>query len=661
MTRLHASVDYGRMSDKNISNKRVSIAKGLTQPIYNKHAMLLTTEPWVRRSIPMLLLVFIATIGWGTWINIFDNKDDMLKKSQVNLEFVRSLVSLKLDQLPREKVEKQDAAGLLAEALPKHIFNSAYEFYITNEHGHVVAALPDVAGKTLASALNIKNDMLLTGETPSMARTIHSGDSQKIVTLAQLKAPFGALAVARSVDDVLINWKQRSLTIIVLMLTAAAVVATLGLAYYQQAARAGEADLVCGRLSNRIDVALNRGHCGLWDWNISTGQVYWSDSMYDLLGLTRSDEFISIASINNFMHPDDANLFEFSDALARSGKQAIDQEFRARHVNGHWIWLRARAEIVHEPSNKSKHLIGIALDITEQKKLVEYTNVADQRLLRMVEDLQQSRKILEQQASQLSDLANKYLIQKADAESANQAKTEFLANMSHELRTPLNAIIGFSQMMENAFFGPLGSERYVGYVKDIHASGQYLLNVIDDVLEMSRIDSGRIHLQNSDVKLGCVIEKTVRKMVVSAKEKSIAIDIVGAADVVVNADKRAVDQIFVHLLQNALKFTPKNGSIRLRTVRLHHSVNVYIEDNGVGISKDMLNSLGQPFRQVGSQMNNGMKGSGLGFAIAKSLTELQGGNIRVRSREGIGTVVMVHLPIGSVKSEATGQQIRMAA
>jgi PAS domain S-box-containing protein len=656
MARLHASIDCNTAS-----NASMSIAKGLTQPFYNKHAMLLTTEPWVRRSIPLLLFVFLATVGWGTWINIFGSKEDTLKKSQVNLEFVRSLVALKLDQLPREKTETQEPAGLLAEALPKHIFNSAYEFYITNEHGIVVAALPDVAGKTLTSALNVDADMLLSGETPFMARIIQSGDIQKLMTITQLKAPFGTLAVARPVDDVLTSWKQRSITIIILMFTAAAVVATLGLAYYQQAARAGEADLVCGRLSNRIDVALNRGHCGLWDWNITNGKVYWSDSMYDLLGLARKDEFMAIDTVNSLMHPDDADLLQFSKNLQATGVNAIDQEFRARHANGHWVWLRARAEIVNEPSNNSKHLIGIALDITEQKKLVEYTNVADQRLLRTVEDLQQSRKILELQANQLSDLANKYLIQKADAESANHAKSEFLANMSHELRTPLNAIIGFSQMMENAFFGPLGSERYVGYVKDIHASGQYLLNVIDDILEMSRIDSGRVHLENQDVKLNCSIEKTVRKMIGLADEKSIKIDVIGAGDIIINADKRAVDQIFIHLLQNALKFTPRNGSIRVKTMHLENAVNVFIEDNGVGISQDMLYSLGQPFRQVGSQMNNGMKGSGLGFAIAKSLTHLQGGSIKVRSRLGLGTIVMVHLPIGRVSEQVSVQHVKIAA
>jgi PAS domain S-box-containing protein len=651
MTRLHASIDC----------KSMSITKGIIHRSHNKYAIMLTSEPWVRRSIPILLIIFLATIGWGTWINIFDNKEDMLKKSQANLEFVRALVALKLDQLPREKTETQEPTGLLAEALPRDIFKSAYEFYLTNETGIIVAALPDVAGKTLTSALNVESDMLISGETLSMARIIHSGDTQKIISVTQLKAPFGTLSVARSVDNVLVSWKQRSLTIIVLMLTAAAVVATLGLAYYQQAARAGEADLVCGRLSNRIDVALNRGACGLWDWNITNGQVYWSDSMYDLLGLTRYDEFMAITSINDLMHPDDANLFEFAENLARSNKQAVDQEFRARHANGSWVWLRARAEIVHEPSNNSKHLIGIALDITEQKKLVEYTNVADQRLLRTVQDLQQSRKILELQASQLSDLANKYLVQKADAESANQAKSEFLANMSHELRTPLNAIIGFSQMMENAFFGPLGSERYVGYVKDIHASGQYLLNVIDDVLEMSRIDSGRIHLENRDVKLNCTIEKTVRKMIGLADEKSIKIDVISAGETLINADKRAIDQILVHLLQNALKFTPQNGSIRVRTMRLDNAINVYIEDNGVGISKDMLDGLGQPFRQVGSQMNNGMKGSGLGFAIAKSLTQLQGGSIKVRSRLGLGTIVMVHLPIGRVSEQVSVEQDKIAA
>ncbi len=760
MTRANACIDQSR-----VPNSNGLVENGFGISTQNSQISLFSiAEPWISRSIPALIVIFLVSIAFGTWVNVFESRDETLKKSQVNLEFVRSLIALKLDQIPRDKIEYQESSGLLAETLSKHSFRSDYEFYLTGENGIIVATLPDVAGKTLASALNTDFDIFLGRETPGMAYIIPSGNTQKFVAMAPLKAPFGTLTVARSVDDALISWKHRTLTIIALMAAAAIVVATLGLAYYQQVARAGAADLICGQLSTRIDVALNRGHCGLWDWNITSGQVYWSDSMYDLLGLKRKMEFLPFSDVNMMIHPEDAKLFEFSKFHTDTNIQAIDQEFRAKHANGHWIWLRARAEIVYEKSTNTKHLIGIALDITEQKKLVEYTLTADQRLreaiesiseafvlwdannnlvmtnskyrqlhglksadtligrsyaaihadstplnvhtkttmgeclksgamtyeaqlqdgrwlqiserptncggyvslgtditllkqqgerlaesekwlLQTVSDLRQSRQTLQIQASQLSDLANKYLIQKADAESANQAKSEFLANMSHELRTPLNAIIGFSQMMENAFFGPLGSERYVGYVKDIRASGNYLLNVIDDVLEMARIDSGRIHLDNKDMNLNGCLEKTLRKIVGVAEEKSIKIDMRVCETITLNADKRAVDQIFIHLLQNAVKFTPKNGSIRLRTVRLEDGVNVFIEDNGIGIAPDMLSKLGQPFRQVGNYMDDGMKGSGLGFSIAKSLTELQGGRIKVRSRTDIGTIVMVRLPI----------------
>lgn len=768
MARTHTCYDECCVPNTSASTKTHS---------FKHNEMINTTEPWMARSIPTLIVIFLISITLGTWVNIFDGREDVLKESQVNLEFVRSLIALKLDQLPRDKIEDHESAGLLAETLSKHNFRSDYEFYLTNENGIIVATLPDVAGKTLASALNADFDTLGIRGTPSMAYILQSGDIQKIVATAPLKAPFGSLTVAQPVDDALVSWKHRTLTIMILMITAAIVMATLGIAYYKQAARAGVANLICGRLSSRIDVALNCGHCGLWDWDITSGQVYWSDSMYDLLGMKRESEFQPFSFINTLLHPDDANLFDFLKHLNETGKQAIDQEFRARHVSGRWIWLRSRAEVVYEKSTSSKHLIGIALDITEQKRLAEHTHAADQRLreaiesiseafvlwdadnrlvmsnskyrqlhglkavdaligrsysdiyadsiplnvhskitmgecpksgamtyeaqlqdgrwlqiserptncggyvsvgtditllkqqgerlaeserwlLQTVSDLRQSRQTLEVQTSQLSDLADKYLLQKANAESANQAKSEFLANMSHELRTPLNAIIGFSQMMENAFFGPLGSERYVGYVKDIRASGNYLLNVIDDVLEMARIDSGRIHLDNKSMKLNGSLEKTLRKIVGVAEDKSIHIDVRVREDIILNADRRAVDQIFIHLLQNAVKFTPKNGSIRLRTVRVEDGVNVFIEDNGVGITPDMLNKLGQPFRQVGSHMDDGMKGSGLGFSIAKSLTELQGGRIRVRSRTGTGTIVMVHLPIAR---KAFSFQQRIAA
>ncbi len=763
MARSYASVEESRLST----------TQGLARTIAeDRYERMLAAEPWLRRSVPVLIVAFLITVALGTWFHIFAGREEAVKRTQLDLEIVRSMIALNLDQLPRDSIDIQDANGYLARALPRKGIHSSRQFFLTDTSGMVVGALPGAAGKTLSSVLNLETDKINNTEAPGVARIVEAGGVSKLLTVASLKAPYGELAIIQPMDDVLASWRQRTITLCILIFTAGLVIATLGVAYYQQAARAGEADLICGALSNRIDLALNRGRCGLWDWDIDRGRVYWSDSMYDLLGRKRAGEFIAFAEINSMIHPEDVSLFDLERQMLDAEQVAIDYEFRARHMDGRWVWLRARAEIVHAGKAKRKHLVGIALDTTDQKLLVETTTTADirlrdaieslseafvlwdaenklvvcnskyrdlhglnpettkvgkcygdvyaasipplvqtqitmgdcpesgsrnyeakladgrwlqiserrtncggfvsvgtdittrknqgerlveseKRLLGTVAELRSSRQTLEIQASQLSDLADRYLIQKADAEAANRAKSDFLANMSHELRTPLNAIIGFSQMMESEFFGPIGSEKYVGYVKDILRSGTYLLDVIDDVLDMARIESGRVTLQRDDFKLSTAIEASFLKVVPVASEKSILLVRDATSDLRLKADRKAVDQILTHLLDNAVKFTPENGTIRLRTSQHGDGVNIYVEDSGVGISKEMLAELGQPFKQIGKQMQDGMKGSGLGFAIAKSLAELHGGTVRVRSRPKMGTIVMVHLPLNCAELRAS--------
>ncbi|HYF55679.1 MAG TPA: HAMP domain-containing sensor histidine kinase, partial [Salinarimonas sp.] len=263
-------------------------------------------------------------------------------------------------------------------------------------------------------------------------------------------------------------------------------------------------------------------------------------------------------------------------------------------------------------------------------------------------DLRISRQKLEQQAQQLADLAERYLEQKAHAESASRAKSEFLANMSHELRTPLNAIIGFAEVMENGLFGPLGAPKYGEYCHDIRTSGEYLLSVINDILDMSRIEAGRIMLARTDVDLEGAVGKAARLVSEFARSKDLALDVECQGGINVHADERAMQQILVNLLQNAVKFTPPGGRITVRCRLAGESANIYVEDTGIGIPREALHKLGTPFEQVESEFNRTYKGSGLGLAIAKSLVELHGGGLRIRSQVGIGTIVLVHLPLRPV-------------
>jgi two-component system cell cycle sensor histidine kinase PleC len=222
---------------------------------------------------------------------------------------------------------------------------------------------------------------------------------------------------------------------------------------------------------------------------------------------------------------------------------------------------------------------------------------------------------------------------------ANRAKAEFLANMSHELRTPLNAIIGFSQLMEGETFGPLGSEKYRDYCSHILSSGQYLLNVFSDVLDMSRLESGRIRLKPVQFKVEKAVNRAVLDVAPSAREKRVSIEIeVNGADAL-DADPAAVERILVTLLRNAVKFSPEGGVVTIGAQAFTDQIYFYVEDAGPGIASEDISRLGRPFEQADTTMANGMKGSGLGLAIANSLVELHGGALRITSKPGEGTAL----------------------
>jgi signal transduction histidine kinase len=229
-------------------------------------------------------------------------------------------------------------------------------------------------------------------------------------------------------------------------------------------------------------------------------------------------------------------------------------------------------------------------------------------------------------------------------EIANQHKSAFLASMSHELRTPLNAIIGFSEVLLARYFGEL-NEKQDDYLKDIHASGRHLLSLINDVLDLSKVEAGRMELEVSRFDLPAALGDAMTLVRERAGKHGIALGLdVAPALGELAADERKFKQIVVNLLSNAVKFTPDGGRVIVRSRVLNDSVVLMIADTGIGIAQQSLLRLGQPFEQVESQMTKTYHGSGLGLAISKSLTNLHGGTMRLRSKLGVGTVVCVTLP-----------------
>ncbi|WP_414471673.1 PAS domain-containing sensor histidine kinase [Microvirga sp. M2] len=734
----------------------------------------------LRLAVPAVLILFLVTLAGSAWIQIRDGRRDTLLDAIQDIDIIASLSAAKLanHRAPADPAQAAAELGTLAKEMPASALSQNRSLLLINHSGAVIATYPqmDDAPRTLAEILGDAQPLALFADRAGVM-TIRMADGKEgIATVRALPASSGQIALVQPLPHVLAGWWTRTIGHVSLLGATIMVLLGIGVAYMMQANRARAADEVCEKVRDRIDSALNRGRCGLWDWDIGRGRIYWSDSMYELLGYERQDEFLSFGEVNAMIHPDDQDLYTLAEQLASATTSLVDYEFRIRSLTGDWVWLRARAELMNDPDDAASHLVGIAVDVTEQRGLEEKTARADARLHdaieaiseafvlwdannhlvlcnskfqklhelpadanlqgksyaevmalgrppevqhqflrreqqdvgartfearlqdgrwlqinerrtkdggyvsvgtditalkrhehRLVEsekeliatvlDLKQSRQKLEAQTQQLADLAERYLDQKAQAESANRAKSEFLANMSHELRTPLNAIIGFAEVMQSGIFGSLGSEKYEEYCSDIRSSGEYLLSVINDILDMSRIEAGRTTLKKQPLEIHASIQRALKLVSEQTKAKNLVVTVdVTPEDIVAPADERALHQILVNLLQNATKFTSEGGCITVRTRLAGGAVNIYVEDNGIGIPDHALHKLGQPFEQVETEFSKSYKGSGLGLAIARSLAELHGGSLRIKSQEGTGTIVLVHLPM----AETTNADIALA-
>ena len=742
------------------------LAQSIAKPAYHR---LLIAEPALRRAVPILIIAFLITICLGAFVQVLDQNRQKRASLKRDLAALADVLAERLDRIASTRQNPGAAFDRLQLLLPGLIPSwgavAGRHVIVIGADQRVLARVPIDAGLgdtgRILDVVSAALPLTAPAQHDRVTDIILPNGSGALAVQHIVKSLPGQVIIIQETADSL--WGSDAALSVTLSATTGFVVLILGFAFHWQSTRAREGDLINDAVRGRIDTALNRGRCGLWDWDLSRGRIFWSQSMFTMLGLDTRSDLLTFGEVNALVNSDDIDLFAIADQLISSQINHIDQTFRMQHTDGHWIWLRVRCELSHGAAGSGLHLIGIAVDITEQKSLAEKTVEADVRLRDAIEtipeafvlwdagdrlvlcnshfqrlhrlpdsavtpgtsyetvievgsmpevrtrlhepgthapgartfeaqledgswlhiserrtkdggyvsvgtditrikaheqklvdndlrlratviDLKRSQAALERQAVELADLAEKYSNEKNRAEEANQTKSKFLANMSHELRTPLNAIIGFSEIMGSGMFGALGSEKYHEYCQDILTSGHYLLEVINDILDMSKIEAGRMKLDMEPLDLSKTLAESLRVVSGRADDKSLVLDadIEGAIPVI--ADRRAIKQIIVNLLSNAVKFTPDGGKVVVRSRVFSDTIMLMIADTGIGIPPQSLARLGRPFEQVESQLTKTYHGSGLGLAIARSLADLHGGSMRLRSKLGVGTVVCVSLP-----------------
>ncbi|MFB9794664.1 PAS domain-containing sensor histidine kinase [Shinella granuli] len=723
-------------------------------------------EPVLKRSIPILIIAFLFVVAISRMAGILVEHDRM----ETGVKDTTSLTAMAVGAVfsgpmagSLAKSDRMAVEAALSLHLPQDRMQPGGLVLFVAEKGQVFGASLGAARYVGLSLARFAPELAATqyfGDPAGVFRA-RIGDEDYYASLVQMPKKGGFIIVANPLGQLATFWRDEVALNVTLFSGISAILLVILYAYYIQAKRARDADAIFAESNLRVETALARGRCGLWDFDLTSRRLFWSRSMYEMLGMPARDSVLSFGDAARLMHPDDDGIYQVARAVARGEAKQVDQVFRMRHAEGHYVWLRARAQLIRMASGRM-HMIGIAMDVTEQHRLAQRYQEADQRLADAIEctseafvlwdksdrlvmcnahyqqayglpddvlvpgtdratvhaaaarpvierriadadgtgasqtsevqladerwlqinerrtrdgglvsvgtditmmkrhqvrlreserrlmatigDLSASRAKLERQKAELSLANANYQAEKDRAEAANRAKSEFLANMSHELRTPLNAILGFSEILQNQMFGPLGSDKYREYSRDIHESGKHLLNVISDILDMSKIEAGHMRISCETVDLSPLIEETLRLTMLQAEKKHIEVQQACPGNLLTVADRRAMKQILLNLLSNAMKFTNAGGTVKVRARRVDGAVTLTIADTGIGIPKSALQKIGQPFEQVQSQYAKSKGGSGLGLAISRSLAHLHGGAMRIHSVEGKGTIISVRIP-----------------
>jgi PAS domain S-box-containing protein len=345
--------------------------------------------------------------------------------------------------------------------------------------------------------------------------------------------------------------------------------------------------------------------------------LYVNSALARMLGYETIQELVAEGHMFNreAIHPDDIPVMFEHLRKRLSGEEKFSQyELRLQRRDGSYLWVETMASPIKWDGQPAS--LSWLMDISERK-------AAEEELIKSRES----------------------------AERANRVKSEFLASMSHELRTPLNAILGFSEMISTEMFGKLHA-RYIEYASDIHQSGQHLLDLINDILDLSKLEAGKLSLKDSDFDLVRLIKNVLALVQQQADGKSLTIVEQLPAQTKIRGDLRAMKQVLLNLLSNAVKFTPEGGQISIALGGSAGGLELIVRDTGIGMTDAEIAVALEPFGQVDSLLAREQPGTGLGLPISVALMKLHGGSLRIESTPGEGTSLIVSLPAERVVAQA---------
>ena len=568
------------------------------------------------------------------WSCVEDISDRQPKNESSLIEILRDLeyqLDLRTAQLMEETNAKQHSEQLsrLNEAKYRAILDSAVDGIITiNEHGIIDSFNPSAEqlfGYTAAEVLG-KNISILMPEPYASA---HNRYLQHYLTSHQAKI----IGIGREVQGLR---KDGSVFPMYLAVSDVAVAGQrLFTGIVRDITQLKHAQALLLKSEERFRRSQRFANIGTWDWNVQTGELYWSERIATLFGYQEGEIDTTYENFLKAVHPDDRQrvIDAVNNCVAHGTEYNI--EHRCLWPNGEVRWLLERGDVIRDKHGTPLHMLGVVQDITTRKQAEI--------------DLQAA---------------------KDEAERANCAKSEFLSSMSHELRTPLNAVLGFAQLLE--FDDGLTAIQQES-VAEIQRAGNHLLELINEVLDLAKIESGHVTLSLEPVSLSKIINECCTLTQTIADQKGVkvgcsrylganggtcsglgcagkrragevCVELNCADQNYVMADYTRLKQVFLNLLSNAVKYNRNNGSVTLRIFETAgNMIRIEVKDTGYGIPKEKFAQLFQPFSRLGAESGN-VEGTGIGLVITKQFVKMMSGNIGVNSEPGIGSTFWIELP-----------------